>query len=596
VEVVRGPSSVAYGSDALGGVINIITREKRFSDTKPGIEGTAQIGGSSADKQMNGYLEMMPHAGRLSSVISIGGRTTDDYRAPSGTVPQSSFHDYDVMANLRYDLTPTLALKGGYQGYRGNDIGIPGLSSPVVDYGPGWTQVFNFKYYDRDAAHLALDHTYTQSWLASSMFKVYWQREKRNFFSARDLASFYYPFFGYSGPVDSHAHTDQDRLFDLNTVGAQAQFTSVKTARTRFTAGLDAVDDQTGGDNQAVTTIVDNGSGAVVGSAPTAYSQSVPTGHFANAALYAQGEWFLDPRWTLSGGARVTQYHYRADAFTPDGGVTQVAATTHDDDAVCGTLGLVYALAPDLHLSANVANGYREPNAQDLYFNGPASVGYVLGNPDLKPEKSVSYDLGLRWGPGDLAISGNAYLSTYDDLIDAINVTPPGTPPGAPNTYQYENISKARIWGGEAEANWRFRSQWELRTQLSGVVGDITSHDAIMTLYGLDESQVPLDGIPPFRGSAGLRWTTADGRTWIEPAMRYSWRYDRLPPPIAGVSQIGAAKKEWLVGDLSAGTRTPWGQRLVAGVRNIGDATYRPALSSVDEPGVSVYGTLSTDF
>jgi outer membrane receptor protein involved in Fe transport len=333
-----------------------------------------------------------------------------------------------------------------------------------------------------------------------------------------------------------------------------------------------------------------------VGSAPTVSSQSVPTGHFANAALYTQGEWYVSPRWTVNAGLRGTHYDYKADAFSPDGGATQVDAATHHDDALCGSLGLVYEARPDLHLSANVANGSREPNAQDLYFNGPASVGYVLGNPDLKPEKSISYDVGLRWGPGDLAISGNAYYSTYDDLIDAVNVTPPGNPPGAPNTYRYANIYAARIYGGEAEAAWHFRHQWEFRTQMSGVIGDITSRDYISSVYGIDAATVPLDGIPPFRGSGSVRWTTSDGRIWFEPAVRYSWRYDRLAPPISGVPQIGALKKEWLVGDLAAGYRTPWGQRLEAGVRNLGNATYRPALSSLDEPGINLYGTLSTEF
>ena len=44
------------------------------------------------------------------------------------------------------------------------------------------------------------------------------------------------------------------------------------------------------------------------------------------------------------------------------------------------------------------ANGYRQPNAQDLFFDGAASVGFVIGNPGLDPETNVSYDLGLRWG------------------------------------------------------------------------------------------------------------------------------------------------------------------------------------------------------
>ena len=127
IEVVRGPSSVAYGSDALGGVMNIITRQAPQGDA-PSIAGSATLGGSSADQQRTGYLELMPRFGKLSAFLSTGGRKADDFDTPDGTVPNSGFKDYNAIANLRYALTEKTALKAGYQVYRGKDIGIPGLS------------------------------------------------------------------------------------------------------------------------------------------------------------------------------------------------------------------------------------------------------------------------------------------------------------------------------------------------------------------------------------------------------------------------------------------------------------------------------------
>src|SRR5262245_26413983 len=70
VEVVRGPSSVAYGSDALGGVINIITREAAFTGPNQLFRGSATLGGSTADGQGTAYVELMPRIGKLSSFIS----------------------------------------------------------------------------------------------------------------------------------------------------------------------------------------------------------------------------------------------------------------------------------------------------------------------------------------------------------------------------------------------------------------------------------------------------------------------------------------------------------------------------------------------
>ena len=166
VEVVRGPSSVAYGSDALGGVINIITRQAPTATTGNSMRGAASIGASSADQQFNGDLQLMPQIGKLSAFISTGGRNAEDFQTPdNGKVAGSSFSDYNAIANVRYALTNQTALKAGWQLYRGHDIGIPGLAYSQ----PGYSQEFNFPYYNRNAASLMVDHSYAaSSWFASS--------------------------------------------------------------------------------------------------------------------------------------------------------------------------------------------------------------------------------------------------------------------------------------------------------------------------------------------------------------------------------------------------------------------------------------------
>src|SRR5262249_58567577 len=448
IEVVRGPSSVAYGSDALGGVINIITRQAPTANVSRSFPGSATIGGSSADQQVNGYVELMPTVGRLSAFVSAGGRKTEDFETPdNGKVPNSSFSDYNAMANLRYATSDRTALKAGWQLYRGHDIGIPGLTVSV----PGFSQDFEFPFYKRNAVHLGGEHTHdASSWFASSSVKAYWQSEDRDFFSHMNIAA---------GPGVS-VKQSTDRYFLLDTYGVRAQANSRRFDRYSLSFGLDAARDKTAGTNVALTRLVDANGNDLFPPTSTV-SQSLPKGNFDNVAGFAQSELYLQPQWTLSVGGRYTYYHDRTEAgvarparSNPPPPTPEVTFAPYkvDNGAVAGSLGLVYAARPDLHVSANLANGYRQPNAQDLFFNGPASVGIVLGNRDLKPEKSVSMDAGLRWGPGDLAISGNLFYSTYDDLIDAIQV---GAGAGAaPDTFQYVNITKARIWGGEAEAEW----------------------------------------------------------------------------------------------------------------------------------------------
>lgn len=601
VEVVRGPSSVAYGSDALGGAINIITRDP--GDEGERFRGSALLGVSSVDKQRNASVQVMPRIGKLSAFLSGGARKALDFKVPDGTkVPFSSFKDWNGLANLRYGLSPHMALRGGYQMYRGSGIGLPGLTAQLLDPNTGeplFYQDFGFPNYDRDAAYLTLEHQYPDAWLTKTHAKVYWQREHRNFYSHEEFSTLLFP-PGTPTPTGARTRiTNQDRFFDLDTWGFQTQFTSRKTARYMLSSGIDLAADHTDGDNVRHRYWIDAYGTWVpvppdtVATVQTTVTASVPDGTFGNYAAFAQSELYFGPRWTASVGGRYTYYRYRTKAG-PQSPTTTFPEFKVDDSSLSGSLGVVYTPIADLHLTANVANGYRQPNAQDLFFNGPASVGTVLGNPGLTPEKSISYDAGLRWGPGAFAVAGNLFYSTYRDLIDAINVTPPGGPPQAPQTYQYFNISSARIWGGELEGTLRFKRQWQARLSMASAIGDITNADAIYQLYGVVQDQAPLPNVPPFKGGAGLRWSEPHGRVWVEPSLRWSWRTDRLPIPTPGLpSQF---RKEWLVGDVVAGFRLPRGQRLGFGVRNIANRSYTLPLGSLPEAGRSWTANLAADF
>jgi len=596
VEVVRGPSSVSYGSDAIGGVINIITREAPAATVGRSFTGSATQLGSSAESQYGGSFDATTRVERLGLFTSAGWRHADDFRSPTGTVANSGFRDWNGLANVRYDFSERLVLKGGYQVYRGTGIGIPGLSSPTATYPDGMQSVFHFTYYNRDLAHLALDHQYEHTWIASSHIKAYRQQERRNFFSTERVTP---AFYGPNGSI--YRTTNQDRYLDLDTWGAQIQMSSVRTARYFFTMGLDAARDRTGGPNVRFRNYVyPTARGDSAGAVATLVSASLPKGDFDNVALYWQNQMFLSPLWTVSGGLRWTQYRYRSEAglSIPASGPSPAfyfPALKVDNGSASGSLGVVYEPVPDLHLSANIANGHRQPTAQELFFKGAASVGFVIGEPALKPEESVSYDTGLRWERGGLAVSGNLFYTTFSNMIDALAVPIVPEAKGQP-TYQYKNISKARMWGGEAEGQWRFLPQWRARATVTGAVGDIVGRDAILKLYGVAVDNAPLPSVPPFRGNFALRWNDREGRGWVEASSRYSWRTNRLPLPVAGVSQIGAFKSEWMAFDVMSGCRFGNGHRIALGVRNLANMRYRQAFGSLDEPGRSLVGSLTTSF
>src|SRR5262249_2129416 len=160
IEMVRGPASVAYGSDAIGGAINIITRQPEPAShvaNQPGVRGYASFGGSSADDLVGGHVELRPHADKLSMLFAGGWHDAKDFESGARTVVKNSgYSDYNGMLGLNYEFTPRFNVSSGYQLYRAEDVGIPGLSFAI----PGASQDFKFAYYDRDVAHVTLDEKY----------------------------------------------------------------------------------------------------------------------------------------------------------------------------------------------------------------------------------------------------------------------------------------------------------------------------------------------------------------------------------------------------------------------------------------------------
>ncbi len=587
VEVVRGPSSVAYGSDALGGVINIITRDPWRGLGADGLCGSVSLGGSTAEAARDGRLELALRRGPLGLSVAGGGRRAGDLRVGGGeAIANSGFDGWNGQARLRYAATERTTLRLGYQLSRTSDIGIPGLSFAEPDA----TQLYSFAFYDRDHVSLAAEHTYPDIWLKDTRVAFYWQRERRDFFSDQEVlaARFGDPQFGLPPgpgiPADAAAVSQvQDRYFTVDTYGFQTQLHASEPGRYRLTAGVDAARDLTAGENVRFRTWLGDDGEAV---APTSVrlSSSMPAGRFDNAGVYAQLEVTLGRGLRLEAGQRLTRYRYRADA-NPVYGFT---AARLDQDAWSNSLGLAWTPARNLHLTLNAANGYRQPTAQDLYYSGFTGVGLVLGSPELAPERSGSFDLGLRWAAGTVGLAGNLFYSNFTDLISAV--------PVAPSTYQYTNIATAVMWGGDVEAQWRLHPRWTVRAALGGQIGDVTSREAIRELYGLVADRVPLGMVPPFKGTAGLRWSDRAGRLWAEATTRFSWRTNRLPPPLAGVEEFSTFKKEWIVADLFGGLELPGGRRAVVGVRNLTDRRYRPALSSLPAPGISLVGSIGADF
>lgn len=169
------------------------------------------------------------------------------------------------------------------------------------------------------------------------------------------------------------------------------------------------------------------------------------------AALYLQDEWVASPRWLLIPSIR---WDYN-DVFGSE---------------ITGKLGTTYKINKGLRFKANIGTAYRAPTASELYFDWrhtprPRINVHVIGNPDLKPEKALNFDLGIEGERGKTSGKLTYFRNKVEDLIDTDKVTTPlpGFPPRVLVTSTYQNIDKATIQGVEFEVRQELGSGFALR-------------------------------------------------------------------------------------------------------------------------------------
>ena len=169
------------------------------------------------------------------------------------------------------------------------------------------------------------------------------------------------------------------------------------------------------------------------------------------AALYLQDEWVASPRWLLIPSIR---WDYN-DVFGSE---------------VTGKLGTTYKINKGLRFKANVGTAYRAPTASELYFdwrhtpNARMDVN-IIGSPNLKPEKSFNFDIGIEAERGKTSGKLSYFHNKVEDLINTNPViTPlPGFPPRMLATVTYQNVDSATIQGIELEAKQDLGSGFALR-------------------------------------------------------------------------------------------------------------------------------------
>lgn len=361
VEIIHGPASVQYGSAAMGGIINVIT--KKGQDTpKAFVEG-----GLGSWRQEEISAGGSGKVNKIDFSIAGGRATAQDYQTANGETYHNTGFDekLNLSLNAGYQFTPNHRLGLIYTGFNVDRDGSPSYFSQndLDDYS--------------DKSNYSYDLVYDGS--TSDDFFIW----KLRYFNGKDKDK-------WVDPTDSNPDGWDDGIASeriTKNQGAQGQV-SADFGHTRATIGVDWVNY----DVEATWTPMES--------------------EYDNAAGFILGKSILfDERFAVSAGARYDIYEVT---------VKEGQGTKEDDSHFTPNIGLSYLLTDTLKLRATYGEAFVMPGADqkaaDYYIWG----SHYVGNPELTPEKSKTIDGGLDFSNAGLFASLTYFYTDFEDKIEPV--------------------------------------------------------------------------------------------------------------------------------------------------------------------------------
>lgn len=431
IEVIKGPASVLYGSDAIGGAINIITKK----GGKKAFEADASVAWNGAGHGWSESLMLSGSANRFHYRLSGNYQSQEDLDTPEGRLPHTAFRTKSAGAALSYDITDNVT--AGIQA----DLFDSHLRSGSITYDADDFYV-DIPQWKREKVGVFVDAKNINDTLTRVRWDAYWQKTQKQMVNHVNSDA------GISR-VLQHSQADNR----LTTLGTSLQMDWQLGDNHYLVTGYEFSQDKLKADT-SLQMQMQMRSHIVMDYITDRYNE----GKQSNHAVFASMESQLPNNFTASYGVRYTYvdsemsqasaskngYSSTTGSFNNiDDGSAGKTGSNHNDHFVFNA-GLTWTGIEDLALRATWSQGFRAPLLQEKYLQNNMGGGSVQGNPDLKPETSDNFELGARFNRGPIDVDVTSFYSMADDYITK-DLTDPNT-----NSSRYINADKAKTFGIEA--------------------------------------------------------------------------------------------------------------------------------------------------
>ena len=457
VEVVRGPASVLYGSDAIAGVVNFITKgaAEETSDAMR-FSGETEVQYESATEGLKESAHLQFGQGRFNGYVGGTYRDSKNIETADGELLNSAYEGGTFWAGGNYIGDDWKAYLD--YSFMEADIGIPGATAFAEDYFKGEKhQKLTFGFEGDDLSEI----------IERAAVDFGWQRHNRHRYRLATTGN------------------EVNIWLDIDTFTAKPQVILVPNDTHRITLGLDTFFEEA----SSARTI---SFGGVYDGVPV-----IPDSTRVGVGAFAQDEITLGDRWILTPGLRADWIKAQTDGVA---GHLLTSEETSECGALTGNLGLLYKASNEVNFYGNLGRAFRAPTLLELYFAGPHDAsGDDYGDPDLDPETSWNVDLGIKTQSERLQTMVGVFYNMIDNYIVLEKQTS--------GDRVYKNYADVSLFGAETGIDYDLGGGFSTFASLSYVHGEN------------DNTGDALPGIPPLKARYGLRYDQilgAHNALWIE--------------------------------------------------------------------------------